>query len=546
MELKHRERLVQIKLVYYGPALGGKTTNLQILHGAARGQHRGEFISVNSAQDRTIVFDLLPLKGVGFHGFEIRFQLLAVPGQSNYAATRRLVMRGADAVVFVANSAADRLHDNVVSLRELSENLVANGLDPAAIPMVVQYNKRDLPEVTPTEEMQRQLNFRELPYFPAVAVRAEGVLETLGAIIEHTMADLTRRYRSLAVGPDQSVQAWTWEVMTRVFGRTSLAPPPVPLPGAAGGQAAGAEDSGSGQRRVVRVATSGGPGGAVSTLSEVTPDASLVESYAEASLVLGQALEEARDERERVQRRLDDLEQTFRLIDNLPPGHAGEAALGEVLEHLVAAGGGHRGSVVAANADHSLRLVSSVGLEDDPFVFSPEGPRLASQYFVPLREPALFNVAEGPELAALVSRMPLPVRGIGVVPVRSRLGLHGLGLLYYGDADPLPSPQVLTHLRLMGRAISTWFYASRARNEVEEARKILMTVAGGEAAHLALPEMEKLIIVASQFLRGATREAGTALGGLEQAAKALERAAGVARTVTGPTSQDLEETATRR
>ena len=145
MELKHRDRIVQIKIVYYGPAVGGKTTNLQRLHAAAQERHRGEFISVSSQQDRTILFDLLPLKGVGFHGFEIRFQLVAVPGQARYASTRRLVVRGADAVVFVANSATDRLQENVDSLREMADYLVANNLDPATIPLVFQHNKQDLP-----------------------------------------------------------------------------------------------------------------------------------------------------------------------------------------------------------------------------------------------------------------------------------------------------------------------------------------------------------------------------------------------------------------
>ena len=147
MELKHRDRIVQIKIVYYGPAVGGKTTNLQKLHAAAQERHRGEFISVNSALERTSLCDLGALRGVGFHGFEIRFQVVALPGQAPYASTRRLVIRGADAVVFVANSATDRLQENVESLREMADYLVANNLDPATIPLVFQYNKQDLPDV---------------------------------------------------------------------------------------------------------------------------------------------------------------------------------------------------------------------------------------------------------------------------------------------------------------------------------------------------------------------------------------------------------------
>ena len=265
MELKPRDRIVQLKILYYGPAVGGKTTNLQALHASAQGRHRGEFIAVNSQQDRTILFDLLPLRGVGFHGFDLRFQIVAVPGQAPYAATRKLVTRGADAVVFVANSATDRLQENVASLQEMNGNLVANGLDPATIPIVYQYNKRDLPDILSVEELSAALNVRRAPWLEGVAVRGEGVLETLATILEHTMEYLTTRYRSLALEPGETVQAWTWGAVQQVFGRRlsrgrscrrSAAPSVLPAPGAGVGPAAaqGGERGRhrQGHRRLVR------------------------------------------------------------------------------------------------------------------------------------------------------------------------------------------------------------------------------------------------------------------------------------------------------
>ena len=120
VELNHRQRTIKIKIVYYGPAVGGKTTNLQVLHQKVEPQHRGEMVSINSAQDRTLLFDLLPVKASGFRGFDLRLQVLAVPGQALYAATRRLVLKGADSLVFVANSAADRWEENVQSFREMT------------------------------------------------------------------------------------------------------------------------------------------------------------------------------------------------------------------------------------------------------------------------------------------------------------------------------------------------------------------------------------------------------------------------------------------
>src|SRR5574339_1083931 len=171
VELNHRDRTIKVKVVYYGPPVGGKTTNLQILHRTAAAKRRGELISINSAQDRTILFDLLPLRTPGFRGFDLRLQVLAVPGQAMYSATRRLVLKGADSLVFVANSALDRWEENVQSFREMTENLLAHQLDPSSLPLVIQYNKRDLPEVMATELMDRTLNARKVPAIPAVAVQ---------------------------------------------------------------------------------------------------------------------------------------------------------------------------------------------------------------------------------------------------------------------------------------------------------------------------------------------------------------------------------------
>src|SRR5512138_2851120 len=173
VELNHRDRTIKVKIVYYGPPVGGKTTNLQILHRTADARRRGELISVNSSQDRTILFDLLPLKTTGFRGFDLRVQVLAVPGQPTYAATRKLVLKGADSLVFVANSALDRWEENVQSLREMTSNLLSHHLEPSAMPLVFQYNKRDLPQVLEVEALDRALNARRAPVIPAVAVRGE-------------------------------------------------------------------------------------------------------------------------------------------------------------------------------------------------------------------------------------------------------------------------------------------------------------------------------------------------------------------------------------
>jgi len=231
VELNHRDRTIKVKIVYYGPPVGGKTTNLQVLHQHALAARRGEMISINSAQDRTILFDLLPLKTPGFRGFDLRLQILAVPGQAMYAATRRLVLKGADSLVFVANSAVDRWEENIQSYREMTQNLLTHHLDPTAMPLVFQYNKRDLPQVMEPEIMDRALNGRRLEAIPAVAVRGEGVLETFAAILMRTVQDLARRYSILDVKEGLPAKQWTDQAVAGMFGAPTLSGlvrPPAP------------------------------------------------------------------------------------------------------------------------------------------------------------------------------------------------------------------------------------------------------------------------------------------------------------------------------
>jgi signal recognition particle receptor subunit beta len=224
VELNHRDRQIKVKIVYYGPPVGGKTTNLQVLHQHAEAARRGEMISINSAQDRTILFDLLPLRTAGFRGFDLRLQILAVPGQAMYATTRRLVLKNADSLVFVANSAVDRWEENLQSFREMTQNLLAHRLDPATMPLVFQYNKRDLPQVMDIEFMDRAMNARKVDSIPAVAVRGEGVLETFSAILMRTIQDLAKRYAILETTRGQPAWQWTQQAVLSMFGTATLNP----------------------------------------------------------------------------------------------------------------------------------------------------------------------------------------------------------------------------------------------------------------------------------------------------------------------------------
>ncbi len=176
---------LQVKVVYYGPGMGGKTTNLLKVHeNIQTAQEKSKMVSLATSSDRTLFFDFLPIEAVAIKGFKTKFQLYTVPGQVIYNTTRQLVLRGVDGIVFVADSQYDKMSENVESFANLEENLKTLKLNLADIPYVVQYNKRDLPNVAPVEYMEFLLNNREVqvPSFPAVASQCDGVFETLNMI----------------------------------------------------------------------------------------------------------------------------------------------------------------------------------------------------------------------------------------------------------------------------------------------------------------------------------------------------------------------------
>ncbi|MCU0620181.1 MAG: GTPase domain-containing protein [Gemmatimonadales bacterium] len=179
-------REITCKIVYYGPGRSGKTTNLQYIFGRVPEARRGRMVSLATHGDRTLFFDFLPLDLGTISGFQTRFQLYTVPGQSYYNATRRLVLQGADGVVFVADSQARRLDDNLESLQNLHENLLGQGVDVRQLPIAFQYNKQDLPPelVMGREALDDALNFRGVPSFPADALHGAGVFETLKGVSE--------------------------------------------------------------------------------------------------------------------------------------------------------------------------------------------------------------------------------------------------------------------------------------------------------------------------------------------------------------------------
>ena len=177
--INYASREINCKLVYYGPGLGGKTTNIEYVYNKVSPDTRGKLISLATEQERTLFFDFLPVDLGSIRGFKTRFHLYTVPGQVYYNASRRLILKGVDGVVFVSDSQPERMDANIASMQNLYENLAEYGYDPLTLPLVIQFNKRDLPTAVPVQELRAQLNPDNLPDFEAVAINGDGVFDTL-------------------------------------------------------------------------------------------------------------------------------------------------------------------------------------------------------------------------------------------------------------------------------------------------------------------------------------------------------------------------------
>jgi hypothetical protein len=564
VELLHRERTIKVKIVYYGPPVGGKTTNLQVLHRNALGLRRGEMISINSAQDRTILFDLLPLRSTGFRGFDLRLQVLAVPGQAMYAATRRLVLKGADSIVFVANSAADRWEENIQSFREMTQNLLAHQLDPSALPLVLQFNKRDLPDVTPFDFMERALNARKVDVFAAVAVRGDGVLETFSAILLRTVQDLSARYQIVETARGQSLSQWTDQTVRGMFGRATLTQEPEPgAERAPSVSAAGATppvsqaqnaSSGTGPqpivqvdapaRRMVRVAL---PEEAVRLAATSGPDGraneTLVESYAQASQQLSAALTELREERDQARQRLADLLAALASAQDVLSGQPLEPLLQGLLTRMTEGARATCGSFLVPREQDGLRAAALTGLAQEALLPLAVGARVLAARMQTDQEPRLHLAADNLDLGDALDQAERPLVAVVSVPVRTPRGLRGLALLYYSPDAALPRADDLTHLGAMARAIAAPLELAQALATVSDARQSLHLAMAGTASIHGFDEILSLLVKLRERLGALRRRADAPDWLLEHSAMASPLLAGAlaaARSLSAFTRGEIE------
>jgi signal recognition particle receptor subunit beta len=221
VQFNFSERTIKAKVVYYGPPQSGKTTNLEQIHRISDPKGTNRLISLNTAQDRTLFFDLLPFSLGNVSGYDFKIQLYTVPGQVQYNATRRVVLAGADAVVFVADSQRSMARDNLAAFENMKVNLLANRLVPEKVPLVLQYNKQDLDPLIPRPELDKALNLWSRKAFPAVASRGDGVMETFAAVVQEMLASIAVKYNLKEKGLDPQAVP---EIVAQAF--TALVRPP--------------------------------------------------------------------------------------------------------------------------------------------------------------------------------------------------------------------------------------------------------------------------------------------------------------------------------
>lgn len=212
VQLNHAQRELTVKIVYYGPGLSGKTTNLQMIHQRTVADVRGRLLTVETHDDRTLFFDLLPVFFNTASGFKVKVKLFTVPGQVIHNATRRIVLQGADAVAFIADSRRNAGPENNNYWKNLMENMRENNLDPAQVPIVIQYNKRDLPDTKSDAEIEETRKKGKEPVVGAIAIRGVGVLETLFTVLQQAWRALEAR-ASLS----KTIQLTEREFLTQVF-----------------------------------------------------------------------------------------------------------------------------------------------------------------------------------------------------------------------------------------------------------------------------------------------------------------------------------------
>jgi signal transduction histidine kinase/signal recognition particle receptor subunit beta len=536
VEINHREHFIRAKILYYGPAAGGKTTNLQALHRRALKEKRLDLVSVNTAQDRTILFDLLPLTTPAFRSYELRFQIVAVPGQRLYAATRKMLLKNADAVVFVSNSASDRWDENLQSMKEMTEHLLGHGVDPSALPVIFQYNKRDLPNTTDVEMMERGLNARSSDSFPAIAIRDQGVLETFAAALRRTMTELSTRYNiGDSLSTPRSALEWTERTMRETFGVTGVAekrkelrelePRPTPRtpfrpptvvrvktpsqPRTSLSSTPPQSPSVQTSTPTPQVAPSPSPTpvspepsskeaasvtSAAAELQEAKATMSLIESYAEAASGLGDHISHIREEKDEAFRWLEEMSAVADMTRDLITGSGltTDTPLKALVNRMAQTLRTSTASLSILRPDGVLEPVVLAGLEADPVVSgSHREAQSLGQSLLESDKPTIQKRGESGLLDAAIERAGRDCVAVVTLPLKTPSKPVGLLTFYLPQEASLPNTIFMDYLEKAALQIATTLEAASNTLASDRMERSLKEAFAGRVSRHAIRWIEE-------------------------------------------------------
>lgn len=493
MELRRQEKIGYIKIVYAGAPGAGKTTNLGWLHQEARGHDRSELQTAALGQDRLMWFDFEPLQPTEFRGFALRFLVVTVPGAVSSGATRKHALRGADGVVFVADSSQERLSETVRAFRETQQGLESPALDQGSVPLVVQLNKRDAPNALDAQDLRDALSPKKLEAFDGVAVRGQGVLETFHAVLLKTLAGIAPQKEALPLLRGMEIEPWAEALLDSLYGRTSFS--------RAGRYAAASEPrEDSRPLAVLQVAVEGPVIYDIATepitrrLARADFEKALAAAEGRSAPTPPQAKAPAPPPRPAATAAPlppppppspepeDDAAEPIVVVSSpaAPPPVAAEAVLYEnlkaaveathallegapleptlraILARLARAGAATAASLLVPGAGGQVNVAARHGAGGDPIAQAAQAGRLVAGLAGHGREPRVVEPAQDHMLAGAVPGLGRFVSA----PLRSPRGLHGLLLLYLGPGPAAPSRALVEHVGSVATALSL---AIRAR-----------------------------------------------------------------------------------
>jgi len=493
-----REKSILAKVVYYGPPLGGKTTSLQHVHHVMDPERRTNLISLNTDRDRTLFFDFLPLNLGRIGDFSLRIQGFTVPGQVKYLLTRRYVLRGADAVVFVADSRESQRESNLASLRDLRENLGVNGLEWGSVPLVLAYNKRDEPDAMPAEAMDRELNERGVPRFETVATEGRGVFEAFTAASSSMVDSICTQYR-ISGGREAA------EAVRACLDRIRKAAPPRRTADAKAGS-------------VVMVESAGAAAG-----QELSTE-QLLERALATNMRVAELLAEVQEARTALQARVDELQALSRASSAAASTLDEDRVVAAVIEGAATALRVQHASILLRDAaDGALRERGVHGFLYDPLVSGNAAASGALDGLLAATGPARID-EDGPPgvLAAIRAREPT-VRIAIAAPLRVRDEARGLLLVYFTATAADPGPPTVRFLSALASAASVALENARLHGTLERFNRELEAKVAERTRELerALQELRQLDQMKEDFLSTMSHELMTPLAGIRSSVEIL-------------------------